>query len=185
MVDKITLGSIASFQNDTSAVTQYNANNALITTALNNTLSRDGTSPNQMSTSLDMNSNAIINSSFFTGIKLVSVNLNSIADTVVSIPSGLTNYRVQGVFVYKASVSLTTAQVALYTLPSAGGIAVCPISSLNSVTSTSANTLANDIGLAFASPQSPWLTTSTLYFRCTTPQGVAATANVTLVLFNL
>jgi len=61
MTDKITLGSIASFQNDATAVTQYNANNALITTALNNTLSRDGTSPNQMGASLDMNGNKILN----------------------------------------------------------------------------------------------------------------------------
>jgi len=61
MVDKITLGSIATFQNDTSAATQYNANNAIITTAIDNTLSRDGTSPNQMGSSLDMNSFQIIN----------------------------------------------------------------------------------------------------------------------------
>lgn len=61
MTDKIVLGSIATFQNDTSAVAQYNANNALLTLALDNTLSRDGTSPNQMSSSLDMSSNRIIN----------------------------------------------------------------------------------------------------------------------------
>lgn len=61
MTDKITLGSIASFQNDATAVTQYNANNALITTALNNTLSRDGTSPNQLNAALDLNGNALLN----------------------------------------------------------------------------------------------------------------------------
>lgn len=61
MTDKITLGSIASFQNDATAIAQYNANNALITTAINNTLSRDGTSPNQMGANLDMNSNQILN----------------------------------------------------------------------------------------------------------------------------
>lgn len=38
-----------------------NANNALIETALENTLSRDGTTPNQMEAQLDMNSNRIIN----------------------------------------------------------------------------------------------------------------------------
>lgn len=61
MTDKIVLGSIASFQNDATAVTQYNANNALITTALNNTLSRDGTSPNQLNAALDLNGNVILN----------------------------------------------------------------------------------------------------------------------------
>lgn len=41
--------------------TRYNANNDLIEAALENTLSRDGTSPNTMGASLDMNSNSIIN----------------------------------------------------------------------------------------------------------------------------
>lgn len=41
--------------------TLYNANNDLIETALENTLSRDGTSPNTMGASLDMNSNRILN----------------------------------------------------------------------------------------------------------------------------
>lgn len=41
--------------------TLYNANNDLIEAALENTLSRDGTSPNTMGASLDMNSNSIIN----------------------------------------------------------------------------------------------------------------------------
>ena len=41
--------------------TLYNANNDLIEAALENTLSRDGTSPNSMGASLDMNSNSIIN----------------------------------------------------------------------------------------------------------------------------
>ena len=39
----------------------YNANNTLIETALENTLSRDGTSPNTMGADLDMNSNKITN----------------------------------------------------------------------------------------------------------------------------
>lgn len=61
MTDKIVLSNIASFQNDSSAVAGYTANNTALTTALDNTLSRDGTSPNQMSASLDMNSNRILN----------------------------------------------------------------------------------------------------------------------------
>ncbi len=61
MADKVTLASVATFQNDTSAVATINNNNALITTALDNTLSRDGTAPNTMSANLDMNSNQILN----------------------------------------------------------------------------------------------------------------------------
>lgn len=58
---KITLANVASFQNDTSAVSTVNNNMALITTAMDNTLSRDGTSPNTMNANLDMNSNQILN----------------------------------------------------------------------------------------------------------------------------
>jgi hypothetical protein len=61
MTDKVVLGSIASFQNDSTAAAQYNANNATLTTALDNTLSRDGTSPNTMGSILDMNSFQILN----------------------------------------------------------------------------------------------------------------------------
>lgn len=41
--------------------TAYNTNNALIETALENTLSRDGTTPNQMEAHLDMNGYMILN----------------------------------------------------------------------------------------------------------------------------
>lgn len=44
-----------------AVVATINANNALIETALENTLSRDGTSPNTMSADLDLNSNKITN----------------------------------------------------------------------------------------------------------------------------
>jgi len=43
------------------STTVINANNALLEAALENTLSRDGTSPNTMSATLDMNSNTISN----------------------------------------------------------------------------------------------------------------------------
>lgn len=43
------------------SVATFNANNALIEAAIENTLSRDGTSPNTMSADLDMNSNRVTN----------------------------------------------------------------------------------------------------------------------------
>lgn len=59
MTDKITLTNVGSI--DTTLVNAINANNAILTTAMDNTLSRDGTSPNQMGANLDMNSNQILN----------------------------------------------------------------------------------------------------------------------------
>lgn len=61
MVDKVTLTNLANLQNETTAVNAINANNAALTTAIDNTLSRDGTSPNQMGANLDMNSFRIVN----------------------------------------------------------------------------------------------------------------------------
>src|SRR5215831_2260523 len=61
MTDKITLQNLVTLQNDSTAVAAINSNNAILTLAMDNTLSRDGTSPNQMESVLDMNSNRIIN----------------------------------------------------------------------------------------------------------------------------
>lgn len=58
---KLTLTDLTNLQNEQSAVASLAANNALIETALENTLSRDGTSPNSMSADLDMDSNQILN----------------------------------------------------------------------------------------------------------------------------
>ncbi|SRR6266446_5832859 len=60
-MSKISLTDLANLQNETTAVNAINANNAILETASDNTLSRDGTSPNTMSALLDMNSNQIIN----------------------------------------------------------------------------------------------------------------------------
>lgn len=58
---KLTLSDLANLENDVTVVTTINANSALIEAALENTLSRDGTAPNEMSANLDMNSKRIIN----------------------------------------------------------------------------------------------------------------------------
>lgn len=58
---KVTLNDVSTFINDTSAVATVNNNNTTIEAAFENTLSRDGTSPNTMGADLDMNSNQILN----------------------------------------------------------------------------------------------------------------------------
>jgi hypothetical protein len=58
---KIVLNDIASLTNEQSALTLLNSNSAIIETASDNTLSRDGTAPNHMLADLDMNSNDILN----------------------------------------------------------------------------------------------------------------------------
>lgn len=58
---KVTLDDLTSLSNETSVVNTVNENNNLVEAAIENTLSRDGTSPNQMEANLDMNSNRILN----------------------------------------------------------------------------------------------------------------------------
>lgn len=58
---KITLTDLVNLQNETTAVNAINDNNNIIVAEFDNTLSRDGTTPNQMLSQLDMNSNHIIN----------------------------------------------------------------------------------------------------------------------------
>lgn len=60
-MSKVPLTNLVNLQNETTAVNAINANNAAITAGFQNTLSRDGTSPNQMNASLDMNSQQILN----------------------------------------------------------------------------------------------------------------------------
>jgi len=58
---KLVLADLASLESQASAIQTINANSAAIEAAFENTLSRDGTTPNTMSSSLDMNSNRVIN----------------------------------------------------------------------------------------------------------------------------
>lgn len=57
---KLTLTNITDTR-QSSAATTINANSDLVEAAVENTLSRDGTSPNQMEADLDMNSNRVLN----------------------------------------------------------------------------------------------------------------------------
>lgn len=58
---KITLNDVADLTNFTTAETTINNNNTAIEVAIENTLSRDGTTPNTMSANLDMNAHRILN----------------------------------------------------------------------------------------------------------------------------
>ncbi len=61
MANKITLTDLVNLTNQTTAVNAINVNNEIIELGFDNTLSLDGTQPNAMGSTLDMNSNQIIN----------------------------------------------------------------------------------------------------------------------------
>lgn len=58
---KITLEDVVNLTNENSAVNAFRVNNDTLETAFENTLSRDGTAPNQMMADFDMNSHRILN----------------------------------------------------------------------------------------------------------------------------
>jgi hypothetical protein len=58
---KLTLSNVQNFQNESSAVTTLTQNNVATIAAVENTVSRDGTTPNHMNADFDMNGNRIIN----------------------------------------------------------------------------------------------------------------------------
>lgn len=61
MTDKVTLLPLSNLENENTAVGIINNNMVAITTAMDKTLSRDGTSPNTMSAPIDMNSQRVLN----------------------------------------------------------------------------------------------------------------------------
>ena len=61
MAEAPVLNNLVNLTNGTTAVSTINANNAAITTAFEDVLSLSGTAPNQMQSTLDMNTNRIIN----------------------------------------------------------------------------------------------------------------------------
>jgi hypothetical protein len=105
------------------------------------------------------------------------VNLNQVGDTVAPILAA-GSVSVQSVIVANASVSLTTAQLAVYTGAGATGTAVKSAYALsgNDATAKVVVTAATSTNAVSGSP---------LYIRCTTAQGAAATADVFIYGYDL
>jgi hypothetical protein len=105
------------------------------------------------------------------------VNMNLVADTIAPIlVAG--NVSVQSIIVANASTSLTTAQLAVYTGPSATGTAVKSAYALSGNNSTTAVVVT-------AATSTNSITSTPLYIRNTTVQGAAATADVFIYGYDL
>lgn len=91
-MSKITLNNVGDLTQTTTAQNTINSNFNTIQTAFDNPLSRDGTSPNQMTNVLDMNSNQVLNLPFpaTANSPLRFADLNSFVGggTVSNIPIG-------------------------------------------------------------------------------------------------
>lgn len=105
------------------------------------------------------------------------VNLNAVADTIAPIlVSG--SVSVQSIIVANASVSLSSAQLAVYTGAGATGTTV------KSAYALSGNTSAAKV-VVTAATSTDSISGTPLYIRCTTVQGAAATADVFIYGYDL
>jgi len=105
------------------------------------------------------------------------VNLNAVADTIAPIlVAG--NVSVQSIIVANASVSLSSAQLAVYTGAGATGTAV------KSAYALSGNTSSAKV-VVTAATSTDVVSSTPVYIRCTTVQGAAATADVFIYGYDL
>ncbi len=111
------------------------------------------------------------------------IDMNSATtDTTIAItlPTGITTYKVHSVEVWGANHTLITATAGLFTAASGGGVAIVSNGAVNNTSGTDATAL-NTQSLTLASATTSF-TATTLYFRVGTAEGAAATANVTITL---
>lgn len=121
---KLTLNDIPSgfFSN-----TAYNTNNNLIETALEKTLSRDGTSPNQMEVDLDMNSKSIIN--------LATLDVESLViDGVQVIPGGVVTSEIPSQVTHNGKFLQTNGTATSWQIPEAIEVSNLPAGAIIATT---------------------------------------------------
>jgi hypothetical protein len=100
MAEQITLTDLVNLQNETTAVSAINSNNTTIEEAFLDVLSLSGTAPNQMQSSLDMNSNRVLNLpqplTDAEPLRLTDLNTFNGGGTLSTIPTGGTTGQVLG-----------------------------------------------------------------------------------------
>lgn len=113
------------------------------------------------------------------------VNFNSAnTDNAISIilPSPNSRYLVTAVRISGASQTLTTATAGLFTAAAGGGVAIVAGGSAITVSTASENTNNNTQSMTVANSGTQSYNAATLYFRVATPQGAAATGDVTITI---
>lgn len=163
---KVVLADVAYLNDTTTARTVINNNSAIIETASDNTLSRDGTSPNKMAAALDMDSNRILNlPSPINGsepLRLQDASTLNGGGTIANFPTGGTTGQVLGKnsnadFDAGWRNSVTSVGLAL---PADFTVTNSPVTTTGTLTGTFANTPTGTGG--FVRQTSPTLITPAL-----------------------
>jgi hypothetical protein len=107
------------------------------------------------------------------------INFNAIGDTpiVITMPPGITRYRVAAVALSNASASITSSQVGVFTAVSGGGVTIAALQA-PTVTASASDTANNSQNLTLADGTTTAFNDVTLYVRIGTAQGSAATCDV-------
>lgn len=115
--------------------------------------------------------------------KLTAANFNTTADQeiAISLPTGFTKYRVNAIFAYSPSTSMTTAVGGVYTAASKGGFALVAASQAWSTLTNNTPSTAGSLLTATLSDFTHYLNASSLFFSLSTPQGSAATADIVVI----
>jgi hypothetical protein len=106
------------------------------------------------------------------------------ADTEVAVylPAGASRFRVQSASVSGASGSLTTATVGIFTAAGGGGETIAADQAIT-VSTAAEDTNNNCMALALTHANTESYDVDTLYVRVGTPEGAAATGDVTVYLY--
>ena len=106
--------------------------------------------------------------------KINGASLSAVGDNIIP-TINTSSFSVTGVIVTNASASLAQAAGALYTAAAAGGTAIVSPAALSAASSAGivvSHTVASTANPGITAPQ------NTLYYRCTTANTAAATADV-------
>lgn len=158
-MSKLTLNNVANLLDTTTSQATINTNSANITTALENTLSRDGTAPNAMQSVLDMNSNQIINlptpATGLSPLRLQDLSTFVGGGTVTNIPIGGLNGQVLAKasnanynVTWKDSLAALQNLDGSLTISTVVGVATASLNTAHANTWTGVQTLNNPVFVA-------------------------------------
>lgn len=178
---------IANLQNENTVINSINNNFEEVESVIENLLSRDGTSPNEMNVDLDMNSNRILNlpeadSNTEPVRKLeFDATIANLTASGIQLPtSGIITYDHENIITYTREIETDTNGI---TIIDGDGVAGNPIISLTGNILALANLTSADGKLPyFTGADTAALTDFTSYARTLLDDSDAATARATLGL---
>lgn len=115
---------------------------------------------------------------------VLNVNFNATNQdypVTVNLPAGYTRWRAANIFVSGASGTLTTATCGVFTQAGASGVPIVTSGTALTINTNLSDTNNNFQSFTVNNQNTLSYNDTTVYFRVQNPQGVAATANFTLI----